>query len=140
MRSKASILVVCLCGGSLLCAQSTPPAQTTPPPQSTPDYDEQDRPSAVIEAYHPYIEGIGWDDIWEAVRRQYPTSSPHRRATDGEYQAIKESIAQYGTLQRVIVDETGNVIAGRLRKRACTELGVQCPTEGIASLRSEERR
>ena len=68
-----------------------------------PDYDEQDRPSAVIEAYHPYIEGIGWDDIWEAVRRQYPTSSPHRRATEGEYQAIKESIATFGSLQRIIV-------------------------------------
>src|ERR1017187_2407490 len=42
-----------------------------------PDYDEQDRPSAVIEAYHPNLDGISWDDIWEAVRRQYPTSSPY---------------------------------------------------------------
>lgn len=96
------------------------------------DYDDQDRPSADIQAFHPDIDGIGWDDIWEAVRQQHPTSSLLPMATDAEYQAIKESIATFGSLQRVIVDESGNVIAGRLRKRACAELGVQCPTEVIA--------
>jgi hypothetical protein len=36
MRSKVSIVVVCLCGASLICAQTTPPSQTTPPPPPTP--------------------------------------------------------------------------------------------------------
>jgi ParB-like chromosome segregation protein Spo0J len=103
-----------------------------------PDYDDQDRPSADIEAYHPDIDGIGWEDIWEAVRRQYPDVSS-RKATDPEYQAIKESIATFGSLQRVVVDEVGNIIAGRLRKRACTELGVQCPTEVISGLTPDQK-
>ena len=114
---------------------------TTPGPPvllvvNGPDYDEQDRPSADIEAYHPDIDGISWEDIWEAVHSQYPDASS-RKATDQEYQAVKESIAQIGTIQRVIVDEAGNVIAGRLRKRACAELGVQCPTEVVAGLTLE---
>lgn len=103
-----------------------------------PDYDEQDRPSADIEAYHPDIDGISWEDIWEAVRSQYPDASS-RKATDQEYQAVKESIAQIGTIQRVIVDEAGNVIAGRLRKRACAELGVQCPSEVVAGLTPDQK-
>ena len=89
--------------------------------------------------WHPDIEGIGWDDIWEAVRRQNPSSSPVPRATDAEYQAIKNSIATFGLVQPVIVDETGNIIAGRLRKRACIELGVNCPTEVIAGLTRDEK-
>ena len=36
MRSKASIVVVCLCGLSLLSAQSNPAPQSTPAPQSNP--------------------------------------------------------------------------------------------------------
>ncbi len=35
MRSKASIVVVCLYAGSLLCAQNNPPPQSPPPSQST---------------------------------------------------------------------------------------------------------
>lgn len=104
-----------------------------------PDYDERDRPSADIKAHHPDIDGIGWDDIWEAVRHQYPNTSPQRPATEGEYQAIKESIAAFGALQRVVLDESGNVIAGRLRRRACAELGVQCPTEVISGLTLEQK-
>ena len=103
------------------------------------DYDEQDRPTAVIEAFHPDIDGIGWDDIWEAVRRQYPSSSPVRRATESEYQAVKESIAAFGSLQRVIVDEMGNVIAGQSRQRACAELGQHCPTEVICGLTQDQK-
>ena len=103
------------------------------------DYDEQDRPTAEIDANHPGIDGIGWDDIFEAVHRQNPNSSPVSRATDAEYQAIKSSIATFGVVQPVIVDEMGNLIAGRLRKRACTELGVNCPTEVIAGLTRDEK-
>ena len=36
MQSKVSIIVVCLCGASVLCAQTNPPpAQPTPPPASS---------------------------------------------------------------------------------------------------------
>jgi site-specific DNA-methyltransferase (adenine-specific) len=54
------------------------------------------------------------------------------KANDVEYQALKASIATFGLIQRVIVDETGSIISGRLRKLACQELGVACPTEVIA--------
>lgn len=107
------------------------------------DYDEQDRPSAEIEAYYPDtdsdFDGIGWEDIWEAVRRQYPTSSPQRRATEGEYQAIKESIATFGVLQPAVEDESGEVLAGHLRKRACQELGVHCPVQVISGLSQDQK-
>jgi site-specific DNA-methyltransferase (adenine-specific) len=96
------------------------------------DYDERDRPTAAIQAYHPDIEGIGWDDIWEAVRRQSRRTSLVPAASDTEYESLKASIATFGAIQRVIVDETGSIIAGRLRKLACQELGVACPTEVIA--------
>ena len=36
MRSKVSIVVVCLCGVSLLFAQNPPPSQSTPPSQTPP--------------------------------------------------------------------------------------------------------
>ena len=91
----------------------------------------------MIEAFHPDLDGIGWDDIWEAVRRHVPSSSLITAATEDDYQSLKSSIAQFGSVQRVIVDEFGNVIAGRLRRRACKELGVQCPTEVISGLTEE---
>ena len=103
------------------------------------DYDQRGRPTAVIEAYHPDIDGISWEAIWNEVRRQFPINTPQRPATDAEYQTLKESIAKFGSLQRVIVDEAGNVIAGRLRKRACEELCVHCPTEVISGLNEDQK-
>ena len=102
------------------------------------DYDEHDRPGADIEAFHPDIDGISWEDIWNAVRRQFPGASS-RQPTNEEYQAVKESIAEFGALQRVIVDESGNVISGHLRKRACSELKVHCPTEVLTGLTPEQK-
>ena len=46
MQSKASIVVVCLCGLSLLSAQSNPAPQSTPPPQSNPPSQSPAPPSA----------------------------------------------------------------------------------------------
>lgn len=96
------------------------------------DYDEKDRPTAEIQAFHPDIDAIGWEDIWDAIRQRNPVSSPMPMASDAEYESLKASIATFGAIQRVIVDDTGNIIAGRLRKRACQELGVHCPTEVVA--------
>lgn len=103
------------------------------------DYDERDRPNADIQAYHPDLDGISWPDIWEAVRSQNPSASPRPQAGEGEYRAVKDSIATFGALQRVIEDEAGNVIAGRLRRRACAELGVHCPTEVISGLTADQK-
>ena len=58
-----------------------------------PDYDQHDQPTAVIEAFHPDIDGISWDDIWDAVRRECPSSSPMLQATDDDYQSLKCSVA-----------------------------------------------
>jgi hypothetical protein len=43
MRSKACILIVCVCGASLLCAQSNPPPASSPPTSSSAD---QNKPPA----------------------------------------------------------------------------------------------
>lgn len=103
------------------------------------DYDEQDRPIAEIDASHPGIEGIEFEDILEVVHRQIPSFLLVRHATDAEYQALKNSIATFGVVQPVVVDEIGSVIAGQLRKRACDELGLNCPTEVIAGLTRDEK-
>jgi hypothetical protein len=46
MQSKVTVLVVCLCGVSLLRGQSTPPAQTTTPPAQTTTPPAQSNPPA----------------------------------------------------------------------------------------------
>jgi hypothetical protein len=43
MRSKTYILIVCVCGASLLCAQSNPPPASSPPTSSSAD---QNKPPA----------------------------------------------------------------------------------------------
>jgi len=50
------------------------------------------------------------------------------QATDAEYQSVKASIARFGVQQPILVDENGRIINGRLRKRACDELGIECPS------------
>ena len=87
-----------------------------------------------MKAYHPNIDGIGWEDIWGGGAPLHPARSPIRAATGSEYGPLKESIATFGVLQPVVQDEAGRVVAGRLRKRACQELGVPCPTQVVAGL------
>jgi hypothetical protein len=43
---------------------------------------------------------------------------------DEEYQALKASIATFGVLTPVVLDEDGKVLDGHHRLRACAELGV----------------
>ena len=61
-------------------------------------------------------------------------------ATPEEYEALKASIDQFGVRLPIIVDEHNHIIDGRLRKRACNELGINCPTEVISNLSVEQKR
>ena len=107
-----------------------------------PDHDAQDRPTAVIEADHPDIDGIGWDDIWEAVRRRYPTSpvvrstsllrrAPSRRSrstqnrnaghpdqTSPQTAALRASIEQEGITVPILLDQTNAVIDGSAESKS----------------------
>jgi 16S rRNA G966 N2-methylase RsmD len=55
-------------------------------------------------------------------------------ASEADYQALKASIARYGVQQPILVDENGRIIDGRLRKRACDELGIECPSIVVGKL------
>jgi len=59
--------------------------------------------------------------------------------SDDEYRALKKSIAKHGVMQAVITDEAGNVIDGHHRVQACTELGIDYPTEVIEGLTDQEK-
>lgn len=104
-------------------------------------YDDEGTPGAEVEFVHPDIEGISLDDICWEVRRLTKQEFDFPEATPEEYEAIKASIARYGVHQPVVVDEQGDLIAGRLRKRACDELGIiACPTISIGNLTTEQKR
>jgi ParB-like chromosome segregation protein Spo0J len=51
-----------------------------------------------------------------------------RDATEDEFQALKASIARHGVRHPIHLDANGKIIDGRLRKRACDELGINCPS------------
>lgn len=117
-------------------ATSGPPAQVV---VNGVDYDEQDCPTADIQKFYPDDnDAFSWVDIWNSIQHLY-VDPLTRKASDQEYQSVKNSIAKFGPVQRVIVDEAGNVISGNLRKRACSELGVQYPTEVIAGLTTDQK-
>ena len=48
--------------------------------------------------------------------------------TPDEYEALKESIAGHGVEIPVVVDQSGDIIDGKSRRRACDELGIECPS------------
>jgi ParB family chromosome partitioning protein len=56
-----------------------------------------------------------------------------------EYEALRESIRKYGVIQPVIVDESGAIIDGYHRAKACKELDVDYPTRVIEGLTEEEK-
>ena len=52
---------------------------------------------------------------------------------DWEFDALKESIRQYGVLVPIVRDEVGLLIDGHHRSRACEELGIKnVPTITLA--------
>jgi len=62
------------------------------------------------------------------------------QATDAEYQSVKASIARFGVQQPILVDENGRIINGRLRKRACDELGIECPSLVVGKLSLSQKQ
>jgi len=61
--------------------------------------------------------------------------------TPWEYEALKASIRRYGVILPVVMDDSGNVIDGRQRQRACRELGLaNYPVLTLAGLTEGEKR
>src|SRR5690606_30620113 len=60
--------------------------------------------------------------------------------TPEEYRALKASIERHGAVEPVIVDECGNIIAGRTRRRICEESGIEFPTITIKGLSARQRQ
>lgn len=56
-----------------------------------------------------------------------------------EYEALKESIKEFGVIQPVIVDEVGDIIDGYHRAKACRELSVDYPTRVMEGLGKEQK-
>lgn len=58
-----------------------------------------------------------------------------------EYEALRSSIRRYGLILPVVRDESGEVIDGHQRERACRELGItNYPVLTLAGLTQEEKR
>lgn len=87
-------------------------------------------------------EDIPVDWIVDHVERLTGRVSDHQLplATDDEYESLKSSIARHGVEYPIIVDEQGGIIDGRLRRRACRELGIDCPTMVVGKLSLEQKR
>ena len=82
------------------------------------------------------------DWIVDHVERLTGRVSDHQlpQATDDEYESLKASIGRHGVEYPIIVDEQGGIIDGRLRRRACRELGIDCPTMVVGKLTLEQKR
>ena len=58
-----------------------------------------------------------------------------------EYEALKSSIRRFGVILPVVKDESGRVIDGHQRERACRELGIEnYPVLTLRGLTDEERK
>ena len=62
-----------------------------------------------------------------------------RDLTPEEYTALRDSIAQNGVTQPIVVDENGNILDGHHRKRAADELLVTCPEIVKRGLSEDEK-
>lgn len=78
------------------------------------------------------------------MNKQSKTSPPFQLMPDlpsWEYEALKESIRQHGVIIPIIKDESGNIIDGHHRDRACRELKIKnVPTITLAGLTEEQKR
>lgn len=60
--------------------------------------------------------------------------------TPDEYEALRDNIAIFGLLHPVVMDESGNVIDGHHRHRACVELGItDFPTVTLPGLSEDQK-
>lgn len=56
-----------------------------------------------------------------------------RPMTEAEYQALRDSIAEHGQLVKAVVDDSGRIVDGHNRARACDELGIDLHTETLGT-------
>lgn len=64
---------------------------------------------------------------------------PMPALTPDEYDALKADIAEHGVLVPIEVDESGNVLDGYHRQRACDELGISPPVVVRAGLTEQQK-
>ncbi len=58
-----------------------------------------------------------------------------------EFESLKESIRKYGVIIPIVKDETGAILDGHHREKACQELGIKnIPTITLAGLTDDEKR
>jgi hypothetical protein len=57
-----------------------------------------------------------------------------------EYESLRDHIAEHGVVQPVLVDENGDTIKGRTRRKIANELGIDYPTIVLPGLNADEKR
>lgn len=57
-----------------------------------------------------------------------------------EYESLRDHIAEHGVIQPVLVDENGETIKGRTRRKIANELGIEYPTQVLPGLNSDQKR
>jgi ParB-like chromosome segregation protein Spo0J len=56
-----------------------------------------------------------------------------------DYETLKSSIEDDGVEMPIVVDQDKKIIDGKHRRRACDELGIECPTI-VRHVKSERER
>jgi len=65
--------------------------------------------------------------------RILPALPPEERAK------LKESIARYGVIHPITLEEKGHILDGHERQAICLELGVACPAHTLPRLTDEQK-
>lgn len=63
----------------------------------------------------------------------FPPPTPER------YEQLRDSIKEFGVLEKVVVDETGAIINGHQRSQIAEELGLPCPKRVVKGLTAEAK-
>jgi hypothetical protein len=59
----------------------------------------------------------------------HPANALFPAISDVDYTALRDDIAQHGVHNPIWLDTEGRLLDGQTRLRACTELGIDCPTQ-----------
>ncbi len=62
-----------------------------------------------------------------------------RPLSEPDFEALKASIAKIGVQNPILVDENGTTLDGHHRRRACEELGVDCPQKVLTGLSEADK-
>lgn len=68
-----------------------------------------------------------------------PKYQPFNDLPAAQFQVFKDDIEKRGVRVPIIVDEHDATIDGHQRRRACAELGIECPREVVAGLSEDEK-